>query len=168
MTKQEPWFVEERARWFASLVLTNHKDVKVKPYAGTDMPINLLVEVLEDGSSTLRLFGVQVVGCTDLPDAQEADELVISHVGRRPVESNLPICAFVINVRKPEGIYRWVVEPVADDGRSVLQRPGKANWQPLDEAGVAHLIAQVHAWYDARNGASPARSPGQQMQAETG
>ena len=43
MTKQDPWFFEERAVAFAKLVLTKGHDVR--PYAGTDMGIDLLVEI---------------------------------------------------------------------------------------------------------------------------
>ena len=61
MAKQDSWFLEERAFAFASLVLTKRNDVKVHPYVGRDMAIDLLVEVLKDGKSALRFFGVQLV-----------------------------------------------------------------------------------------------------------
>ena len=60
MKKQEPWFIEERGVAFASLVLTKHNDVR--PYAGRDMALDLLVELLKGGKSTRRFFGVQLVG----------------------------------------------------------------------------------------------------------
>ena len=152
MTKQEPWFLEMRAVAFASLVLTKHNKAKVQPYAGHDIAIDLLVEILKDGKSTLRFFGAQLVPYLDLPTIEDADERVLSHFGRDPFEASLPICVFVIGVRKLEGIYRWVVEPVVDDGRALLHRDVEASWQTLDEAGAARLIGQVNAWYDALNG----------------
>jgi hypothetical protein len=174
MTKQEPWFIEERAVAFASLVLTKRHEVKVLPNAGHDMAIDLLVEVLKDGKSTLRFFGAQVVGYIDLPDVQDADERVLSHLGRDPFEAALPICIFVIGIRKPEGIYRWVVEPVVDDGRALLQRRALAQrdvlakWQTLDEAGAARLIGQVNAWYDAHNADSSPKPRGRHSKTESG
>jgi hypothetical protein len=149
MNKQEPWFIEERAVAFASLVLTSRKDVRVRAHAGADMAIDLLVEVLKDGKSALRFFGVQLVGYLDLPDIRHADERVLSHLSRSPSDS-IPICVFVIGVRKPEGIYRWVVEPIIEDGQPLLRRDGEPNWQALDETGVARLVDQVSDWYDAR------------------
>jgi hypothetical protein len=122
MTKQDPWFFEERAMAFASLVLTKHEDVLVRPHAGADMGIDLLVEVRTTGKSRRRLFGVQMIPYMDLPDMKNADERVLSHLGRNSMEADLPLCAFVIGVRKPEGTYRWVVEPVVEDGRAVLHR----------------------------------------------
>jgi len=159
MAKQDPWFFQERAEAFAKLVLTKHNNVKVLPYAGHDMAINLLVEVLKDGKSTFRFFGVQLVPHLDLPDMQTGKGGVFSHSRERgSFEASFPSCVFVIGVRKPEGIYRWVVEPVVEDGRALLQRDLEGNWQTLHEAGVAPLIGQVNVWYDALNGgATPKR-----------
>ncbi len=162
MTKHEPWFIEERAFAFASLVLTKNHDVAVRPYAGHDMAVDLLAEILKDGKSTLRFFGAQLIGYLDLPTTQNADERVLAHLGRDPFEASLPLSAFVIGVRKPEGLYRWVVEPMVDDGRALLQshaltqREEQAEWQPLDDAGTGRLIARVNAYYDALHvGAQP-------------
>ena len=137
MTKQAPWFYEERAVAFVSLVLTERNDVSVRPHAGTDIAIDLLVEILKAGKSTLRFFGAQLVAYLDLPATPNADERVLSHLGRDPFEAGLPLCVFVVGVRKPEGLYRWVVEPVVEDGSAFLQRNVDVNWQPLDEAGAA-------------------------------
>jgi hypothetical protein len=166
MTKQEPWFIEERAFAFASLVLTKRHDVAVRPYAGHDMAIDLLAEMLKDGKSTLRFLGAQLIGYLDLPVIQNADERVLSHLGRDPFEAGLPLCVFVIGVRKPEGLYRWVVEPIVDQGRAMLQpsvfteREVQAKWQPLDDAGAGRLIAQVNTYYDALSAAALPKARG--------
>lgn len=157
MPKQEPWFIEERAFAFASLALTKHHEVAVRPYAGRDMAINLLAEILKDGKSTLRFFGAQLVGYLDLPNIETANEYVRSHLGRDPFEAGLPICALVVGVRKPEGLFQWVLEPTVDDGRAILQphvltqREVQAKWRPLDDTGAEGLVAQVNAYYDALN-----------------
>jgi hypothetical protein len=152
MIKQNLWFVEERAVAFASLMLTTRKDVIVRAQAGDVRAIDLLVEVLKDGKSALRFFGVQMIGDLDLPDAKDADERVRSHLGKDPSEAMLPICVFVIGVRKPEGIYRWIVEPMIADGRALLRREGEPSWHILDEAGAVRLISQVNDWYDVLHG----------------
>src|SRR5437867_2102850 len=127
MTKQDPWFFEVRAAAFASLVLTKHDNVKILPYAGRDTVIDLLVEVLKGRKLTLRFFGVQIVPYMDLPDIREANGRVLSHADRVPKEAALPLCAFVIGVRKPEGLYRWTVEPVVEGGRALLRRDVEAD-----------------------------------------
>jgi hypothetical protein len=167
MTQEAPWFFDERAQAFSSLVLTGLPGVKVQPCAGRDTAIDLLVEVLKHGkpaSPTPRRFGVQIVPYMDLPKVRDADERVLSRVGGNSVDSSLPVCVFVVGVRKPEGICRWVVEPVIEEGRPLLRRDVEGSWQPLDEAGVARLIGQVNAWYDARNEAPTPNSRGRPSQ----
>jgi hypothetical protein len=171
MTKQEQWFMEERAFAFASLVLTKRNDVAVRPYAGRDIAIDLLVEILKGGKSTTRFFGAQMVAHLDLPTIQNADEGVLSHLGRDAFEAGLPLCVFVIGVRKPKGLYRWVVEPVVDNGRALLQphapsqRDDEAKWHTLDDAGAERLIAHVNLYYDALNAYSPPKPGGRNSQA---
>ncbi len=149
MNKQEPWFFQERAVAFAGLVLTKHHDVR--PYQATDEGVDLLVEIRAEGQSRRRLFGVQIVAAMDLPDPREADERVLARPGKDPLATAFPLCVFAIGVRKPEGIYRWLVAPVVQIGRALLHPEEEASWQTLDEAGADRLIDQVNAWYDARN-----------------
>jgi hypothetical protein len=164
MTKQDPWFFEVRAEAFVSLVLTKHNDVKVVPTAGAlqATAINLRVEILNKADKSIsRFFYAQLIAYLDLPDMQNVEAGVMSHgltLKRNPVEELGPICVFVIGVRKPEGIYRWSVEPVVADGQASLRECLKANWQTLDEQGADRLIGQVNAWYDARNGCSTPKS----------
>jgi hypothetical protein len=158
MTEQQPWFIEERAIAFASLVLTSQDDVVVRAHAAADMAVDLLVEILENGKSRLRFFGVQVVASLDLPDTQNANMRVLSHLQRDRFEATLPLCVFVIGARKPEGVYRWIVEPVVEDGRALLRHNTELNWRPLDKAGAADMIRQVKAWYAALNGGSTPKS----------
>jgi hypothetical protein len=166
MTKQDPWFLEERVFAFASLLLTNRHDAIVRARAGSDMAVDLLVEILKNGASTLRFLGVQIVEYMDLPTIEDADEGVRSRLSEHPLEAKVPVCVFVIGVRKPEGIYRWVVEPVIDGGRAVLRRDTNGTWQPLDEAGAARLLDQVNAWYDALNGGPAPKARGRHARAE--
>lgn len=157
MMKEDPWFFEMRAEAFVSLVLTKHNDVKVVPCAGFDhyMDIDLRVEILKDGKSTSRFFGAQLVPYLDLPDPQGVELGVFSHF-----QASLPICVCVIGIRKPEGIYRWSVEPVVKDGQALLHPDGEGKWQTLDEAAADRLIAQVDAWYDALKGDSIQKTRG--------
>lgn len=73
MNKTEPWFVMERTKAFASLLLTTRKDLVIQPHQDdSDDGVDLLVEVIKDGKPTLRFFGVQLIGCTALPNIVEA------------------------------------------------------------------------------------------------
>jgi Domain of unknown function (DUF4365) len=148
MATKDPWFIEERAIAFASLLLTARNDVMIRNHTGSDRAIDLLVEVLKDGKPTLRFFGVQLAGYLDLPDNLNGEKRGLTQLPGNALEGSLPVCVFVIGVRKPEGMYRWVVEPVVEDGRALLHQEGMPNWQALDEEGVGRIISQVNAWYD--------------------
>ena len=148
MTKQDPWFLRERAVAFASLLLTERRDVKVQPYGNGTTAIDLLVEILKEGKP-MRFFGVQLIASLDLPGIRDADEQVHAQSRKDAVEAALPLCVFLVGVRKPEGLYRWVMEPVIAAGRAVLHRNGEASWQVLDEWGIARLLGQVEVWYAA-------------------
>src|SRR5262249_47741081 len=144
MTGHDPWFVKERAVAFASLVLTRHEDVSVRPHTNADTGVDLLVELLRGGKSTLRFFGVHLVGYVDLPADLSGEEPAFSRLGGGAREAMLPICVFAVGVRKPEGAYRWAVAPAVEDGRALLRRDGETRWEALDEAGVARLVGQVN------------------------
>jgi hypothetical protein len=133
-------------------MLTERDNVSVRSHANGDTGIELLAEILQGGKSTLRFFGVRIVALMDLPEIQNVDEQVRSHPGKEPVDASIPVCVFVVGVRKPEGVWRWLVEPVVQDGRALLRRDTEATWQTLNEAGAALLIDQVNAWYDALKG----------------
>jgi hypothetical protein len=158
MKNEDPWFFDLRAEAYAKLVLTEQHDVR--SYDGSDVGVDLLVEIRTNNAARPRRFGVQLVPYLDLPDLKDADERVLSHFGRNSDEATLPVCAFVIGVRKPEGVYRWIVEPVVADEQAVLRRDVPADWHPLDGSSVGCLIAQVNAWYDALNGAVPVKARG--------
>lgn len=157
MTKADPWFFEERALAFAKLALTERSDVR--PYDGSSMDLDLLVEIGKDTRSAPRRFGVQIVPYMDLPEAGQANERVLAPRANDPLTADLPLCVFVIGVRKPEGIYRWTLEPVIEGGRALLRPVVEGKWQPLNKAGVARLLDQVDAWYDARAGGDIAPQP---------
>lgn len=154
MQPTDPYYYRVRAVAFAGLALTEQGNAAVKEYAGRDMAIDLLVEVLKNQKSTLRFFGVQLLAEMDLPTGEEAEKRVLSHPGREPNEAALPLCVVFVGVRKPEGIFRWTVEPVVEEGRALLRPNALPTWEPFDARAAAQLIAQVDAWYDARSAAT--------------
>src|SRR5690606_10814895 len=111
MAKQELGAMRERGEAYASLALTGHIC-----YSGPGLRRNRhghrSFEILKEGEASGRFFCVQLANCMDLPSIQDADKFVLTHTGKDPFDLELPICVFVIGVRKPEGIYLWVIEPV--------------------------------------------------------
>lgn len=163
MKPTDPWFYQDRAIAFAGLVLTQHGNVLIKPYAGQDLAVDLLVEILKNRKSTLRFFGVQIIADMDLPTVEEAEKRVLAHLDHNASEAALPLGVFAVGIRKPEGIYRWNVEPVVEDGRPLLRPNTRADWKPLDGEAAARLIAQVNLWYDALHEAQDPVPPGRHV-----
>lgn len=158
MTKQHPWFVDERAIAFASLLLTKHAEVALRSQvAGQEEGLDLLVEILRDGKPTLRFFGVQIAASLDMPNPSKVDERICFDVDKLYRTGGLPLAIFAIGVRQPEGIYRWLVEPIVEEDDVALQPQLTGPWQSLDDAGVERLIDRVNAWYEALNGGPTAK-----------
>ncbi|MGL4553389.1 MAG: hypothetical protein ACRC33_19655 [Gemmataceae bacterium] len=154
MTDQEPWFYTERAEAFASLALTEVRDVSVRPYAGTDMAIDLRVELLRGGKPTWQFIAVYLIPYLDQMPPDSADRCVPCSLGRDPVEAQWPVCAFLIEIRKLNGVFRWVREPAVRDGRAELIDGEKDSWHPIDTANITRLIEQAREWYDLRSEAT--------------
>lgn len=160
MTTQAPWFLGERALAYVSLVLTKRNEVVLRTNGGSNTPTNLLVEILQDGKETMRFFGVRMDAVLDLPTNPKAVEGLFSHSENRPFDAGIPFAECRIGVRKPEGIYRWLVEPVIEEGRALLRYHEAGNWQTLDDEVAAEMIDRVNAWYDVLNGGSSSKPRG--------
>lgn len=167
MTNQSLWFLEERARAFVSLLLTKNPEVALHPHAGREEELDFLVEVRRDDKSTLRFFGVQLVPFLDLPNPSTVDEEFSSNRDRQLRDVGLPLAIFVIGVRQPEGIYRWLVEPVVEEGHALLRYSESGAWQSLDEGAIARLIERVSTWYEALNGNSSTKALGRHAKKES-
>jgi hypothetical protein len=149
MSRQQPWFVRDRATALASLLLTSRKDVDVRQLTDDESGVDLLAEVLKGGAKAGRFFGVQVAGRLDLPDGPTVDPDPRSPRPKRVAEFTMPLCAFLFDVRSNQGFYRWVVEPIIEHGDPKLERLTDKKWNKLDEAAVDGMVDHVSAWYDA-------------------
>ena len=149
MNEKQPWFVEERATALASLLLTNRKDVVVQPARREDAGFDLLAEVLKNGVSAGRFFGVQVAGRLELPSVEAINRDFRSDGRNGHAEFAIPLCAFLFDVRNNQGVYRWLMEPVLEDGIPKLDRVGDTRWARLDERTVNTIVDQVAGWYEA-------------------
>jgi hypothetical protein len=149
MDKGQPWFVEERAIALASLLLTSRKDLVVTHVPAKDHEYDLLVELVKDHHPWARLFAVQVAGVLELPSVQDI-EAKLRKVRPKPrQEYSLPLAAFLWDVRRNEGFFTWIVQPVIQNGAPKLDGISKQDWHKLDESAVNKIVEQVNAYYDA-------------------
>jgi hypothetical protein len=61
-TTREPWFVEERSKALAGLLLTSRKDVRVRDERKHESGLEFLVEIETGDPLSTQLFVVQVKG----------------------------------------------------------------------------------------------------------
>jgi hypothetical protein len=154
MTEQEPWFVQERAVAFASLILTEQDNVSVRHQDGSEA-MDLLAEVRLYGKSTLRFFGVKLLAAVNLADAKA---MALPPKAMEGV--TLPVCIFVIGAAEPEGVWAWALEPVVEEAGAALRLCVLGDWQPLGRDTAAQVVKRVNAYYDALAGKQPARTRG--------
>jgi hypothetical protein len=146
MNNKQPWFVTERALALASLCLTSRQDVVVQvPHKKRN--IDLLAEVIHDGGSNGRYFGVQVGGRVDLTSPSDIDS-------SRPKKNthasySIPLCAFVFDVRSNDGYFRWILEPLVTEDEPKLGEHANADWRPLNDDAIRRITSKVNAYYDA-------------------
>src|SRR5258707_1289461 len=141
MRKTEPWFYRERALALASLLLTSRTDVAVQ-HADGSTGMDIVAEVLKNAERSRRFFGVQVRGVKSLPSN--------GHVRFSKMElSAMPVCAFLYDVRKNAGVFRWLAEPIVEAGEPKLIELDHGAWSRLDESALDKIVAAVARWYEA-------------------
>ncbi len=142
----EPWFVAERSKALAGVLLTSRKDVRVRDERKHDSGLDFLVEIDTDDPLSTQLFVVQVKGATssDPNDwMQDIQPLFRGHVS--PI--SLPACVFVVNVRDNKAFYAWVAEPQVEAKGATLRFHETGTFHPLDPAAASDIIDRVKAWY---------------------
>jgi hypothetical protein len=149
MSQEQPWFVGERARALASLLLTSRKDVAIQQVTSDESGVDVLAELLKGTARTGRFFGVRVVGRLGPPGAETVEPDSRSLRRKHFSEFTIPLVAFLFDVRGNQGCYRWLAEPVVESGEPKLVWLDDREWAKLDEQAVGHIVDRVGVWYDA-------------------
>jgi hypothetical protein len=143
----DAWFVEVRSEALAGAMLTSREDVRVRDEHQHDGTLDFLVEVSTGDPLSAKLFVVQVKGTTSSDPADWMQNVKQLFRGRgSPVY--MPVCVFVVNVRKNEAFYAWMAEPQVEAKGATLRFHENGEFRPLDTAAVSDIVDQVKAWYD--------------------
>ncbi len=153
MTKFVSQFIHERARQLAIVHLTRIAELEVQSQKGeNDDGLDLMVTITRNGVRTGRLFGVQVKALMTAP----AEPLVM---GKKPLNGSLskwssdlpfPVCLFVFSMADDAGYFTWLNATDSFEQLSFTPLPVARKLEPLDQASLKKIIAQVTAWYDER------------------
>lgn len=150
------WFIAERSEALASLLLTSRTDLSIRKENKQDGGVDFVVALKEaENVPPTKLFVVQVKG-TLSSDQREWTENV-KQLYKHGQEFYLPVCVFLVNIRKNDAAYAWVAEPQVKAGSVALNSFEHPDFHALDNAAVDQIVNRVRSWYDAmpRSVASP-------------
>ena len=150
MPDDNKWFITERVRALAIVLLTRRADLAVTE-AKQEYDLDLLVEI-KNRRSAVRRFGVLLHGTLSPVDEQQANQVLRPVVQRfqRSEPPSFPACLFYFTMQDDQGYYTWLTEPVIrEHGRPLLRVHDSASVGKLNDAGLAHIVQRVNAWYDA-------------------
>jgi len=150
-TELKKWFVAERAKALAMVLLTRRNDLVVtetKEESGLDLTVH--VRTGEDRST--RPFGVYLTATMN-PVTIETTNSQLKPVMAK-VQSrgpfHYPVCVFYFMVKEDQGYYTWAAEPVVtDNGQPRLKLHADADCNRLDNESLEEIVCDVNRWYDA-------------------
>ena len=146
----QEWFVAERTRALAMVLLTRRDDLIVAN-APPGVGLQFLVSISRDeGGPSVRQFGVFLRGTKSAVTAAHLDRVLrptmqsFLRIGPFPY----PVCLFHFTMDDDRGYYSWVAEPaLTDDGPRLLVHDGP-HCRPLDTPALDEIVEKVDRWYD--------------------
>jgi hypothetical protein len=148
------WFLAERARNLAAVVLTRRSDLDFKDVK-EDTGLDYLVHIVHDHRPTGKSFVILLRGAMSPVTEGHANKVlrptVASFGGLGPFY--YPVCLFFFTMRDDQGYYTWLLEPViTEQGSPKLIRRTDPDCRKLDDDALDHIVSTVSAWYDALPG----------------
>lgn len=145
------WFVAERAKALAIVLLTRRDDLVVKE-TKEDNGLDYTVYIKTEDNVGDRPFGV----CTEatmtpvtLDEANEHLKPVLERA-RSTTRFNFPVCVFYFTVKNDQGYYAWVYEPVVTAaGEPRLSADATPQCRPLSNESLEEIVSLVKRWYDS-------------------
>ena len=160
MPDTEKWFIEERAKAIAVVLLTRRADLTVHEVT-QDSGLDLVVEIVKSRRSRMRRFGVLLRGALSVVDEGQANKILRPFVQgfQQSKPPSFPACLFFFTMEDDQGYYTWLTEPlVAAGSRPVLRVHDSADCKRLTNASLDHIVQSVNRWYDALLESPPAES----------
>jgi hypothetical protein len=150
MTDSDLWFVGDRAKSFAVMLLTRLPGISVE-YRTGDEDIDLLVTMDGHGLSG-RFFGIEIKGTQRLGALVNSNGLLKKQFGKQLIERarkyRFPIALMVVDILADKAVFGWLLEP--DANSHSLRAPENVHTSPVT-THFLHLAAQqVEGWYAAQ------------------
>jgi hypothetical protein len=150
MSKPVPWYLTQRAEALALVYLTRRDDLIVRQQTHDDTGIDYIIEIVNDGRSTGRIFGLQLKARTTALQGSALNKTIGITYEQWMVELPFPLCLFVFIMETNEGYYKWLSEPfVTGDQKPKLCLNAEGSLEKLSDDQLEHIVSCVNKWYDA-------------------
>lgn len=145
------WFVAERAKALALVLLTRRDDLIIKQ-TKEETGLDFTVSIRSEDEPGLRPFGVLMRATMTPVTVEQANAQLKPTMGS--AESlgpfQYPVCVFYFTVKEDQGFYTWAYEPVITEGGDPkLKAHHDAHCAELNDETLAGIITSVNAWYGA-------------------
>jgi Domain of unknown function (DUF4365) len=151
MPADQEWFIGERARALALLLLTRRTDLEVLE-TKDDYGLDFVVLVRQKKKSSAR-FGVWLRGSKSSVDVEHANKVLrpsvrsFQRLGHYPF--SFPVCLFFFTMEDEEGYYAWLMEPLIDPQKGVsLHVNEEADCKKLSNKALDEIVTRVQRWFD--------------------
>lgn len=144
------WFIEERARALALVLLTRREDLVVKE-TREENGLDFTAYVKTERHLGNRPFGIYLAATmtpVTLDTANNHLKPVLEQV--HSVGPFLfPVCVFYFTVKDDQGYYTWAYEPtVTAEGEPKLAVHSTAQCRKLGNESLEEMLSAVIKWYD--------------------
>jgi hypothetical protein len=145
------WFIAERARALALVLLTRRDDLVVKETKeknGLDYTVHIKTE--EDAGR--RPFGVYLAATLTPVTLEGANKQLKPALARVQRMGPFPfrVCVFYFTVKDDHGYYAWAFEPlVTGTGQPKLKPHADALCRQLGNETLDEIVSAVKRWYEA-------------------
>ena|ERR1700741_1471357 len=148
MGSPDPWYVGMRAEAHALLRMTSRGGVRVARLP-KDAGVDLLL-TLGSGELSGRHLGVVVRPRATEEDVPRLTPRGVQREREAFASTTFPVCMVSFSPSGQTGYFRWIIEPSIDRGEPALEFARRTHFEPITDALLDRIFAEVTSWYDAR------------------
>lgn len=144
------WFVSERAKALALVLLTRRDDLLVKE-TKEENGLDYTVRIKPGDNAGERPFGVYMGSGMAPLTLEEANKQLKPVMGKVQALGpfHFPVCVFYFTMKDNQGYYSWAYEPVLTaEGRLKLTGHAEAYCNKLSNESLEDIVSAVKRWYD--------------------
>ena len=144
------WFVIERAKALAIVLLTRRDDLVVKE-TKEENGLDYTVLMKTGNNVGSRPFGVYMGASMSPVTPEGANKLLKPVMGRVQCIGpfHFPVCVFYFTAKDDQGYYSWAYEPVVTaEGQLRLKTHAEAHYNKLSNESLEDIVSAVKKWYD--------------------